>query len=79
MDVYGAFQLCSIGILTAPLSVRYSKTYFDNPGRNTIFLWTGLILAGKCCLTAGLKQGLNECRRPPKLDCLIFSDRHGAL
>ena len=47
MDVYGAFQLCSIGILTAPVTVRLSATYFNDPGRNTIFLWTGHILAGE--------------------------------
>ena len=46
MDVYGAFQLCSIGILAAPVTVRLSSTYFNNPGRNTIFLWTCLLLAG---------------------------------
>lgn len=46
MDVFGAFQLCSIGILAAPVTVRISKTYFDAPGRNIIFLWTGLILSG---------------------------------
>lgn len=51
MDVYGAFQLCTIGILTAPATVRLSKTYFNNPGRNIIFLWTGLILAGLLSLT----------------------------
>jgi hypothetical protein len=52
MDVYGAFQLCSIGILAAPVTVRLSRTYFYDPGRNTIFLWTGLILAGKRRLLA---------------------------
>ncbi|KAF2273746.1 uncharacterized protein EI97DRAFT_382758 [Westerdykella ornata] len=46
MDIYGAFQLCSIGILAAPTTVRLSKTYQDAPGRNTIFLWTGLVVAG---------------------------------
>ncbi|TVY82447.1 hypothetical protein LSUE1_G004250 [Lachnellula suecica] len=46
MDVYGAFQLCSIGILAAPVTVRISRTYFYDPGRNAIFLWTSLILAG---------------------------------
>jgi hypothetical protein len=51
MDVYGAFQLCSIGILTAPATVKLSKTYFNNPGRNIIFLWTGLLLAGLLSLT----------------------------
>ena len=51
MDVYGAFQLCAIGILTAPVTVRLSKTYFNNPGRDIIFLWTGLMLAGLLSLT----------------------------
>jgi hypothetical protein len=58
MDVYGAFQLCAIGILAAPLTVRLSKTYFYDPGRNTIFLWTGLILAGKLCLTFVLSMDI---------------------
>jgi hypothetical protein len=47
MDIYGAFQLCSIGILAAPITVRLSRTYFYDPGRNTIFAWTGLVLAGE--------------------------------
>jgi hypothetical protein len=48
MDIYGAFQLCSIGILAAPVAVRLSTTYFYKiSGRNIIFLWTGLVLAGK--------------------------------
>ncbi|KAJ5584895.1 uncharacterized protein N7459_004695 [Penicillium hispanicum] len=51
MDVYGAFQLCAIGILTAPATVRLSNTYFNNPGREIIFLWTGLLLAGLLSLT----------------------------
>ncbi|KAK8065067.1 hypothetical protein PG997_011814 [Apiospora hydei] len=51
MDVYGAFQLCTIGILAAPVTVRWSKTYFYDPARNLIFLWTVLILAGLLSLT----------------------------
>ncbi|KAJ5654170.1 hypothetical protein N7490_001173 [Penicillium lividum] len=51
MDVYGAFQLCAIGILTAPATVKLSNTYFNNPGRNIIFLWTTLQLAGLLSLT----------------------------
>lgn len=47
MDVYGAFQICSIAILAAPVTLRYSQTYFNDPGRNTIFVWGALILAGK--------------------------------
>jgi hypothetical protein len=49
MDIYGVFQLCSIGSLVAPISVTLSETYFNDPGRNAIFLWTLLILAGKYC------------------------------
>ncbi|KAH8592070.1 hypothetical protein B0O99DRAFT_518608 [Bisporella sp. PMI_857] len=51
MDLYGAFQLCSIGILAAPVTVKLSTTYFKDPGRNIIFLWTGLILGGLVSLT----------------------------
>ncbi|KAG5960108.1 hypothetical protein E4U57_000267 [Claviceps arundinis] len=51
LDIYGAFQLCAIGILAAPVTVRLSRTYFYDPGRNAIFLWTGLILAGLLSLT----------------------------
>lgn len=46
MDIYGAFQFCSIALLAAPLTVRLSRTYFYDPGRNIIFLWTILLLAG---------------------------------
>lgn len=51
LDLYGALQLCSIGILTAPATARLSNTYFNNPGRNTIFAWTVLVLAGLLALT----------------------------
>ena len=47
MDIYGAFQLCSIGVLAAPVTVRLSRTYFYDPGRNIIFIWTVLLLSGK--------------------------------
>ncbi|KAF2033207.1 hypothetical protein EK21DRAFT_98485 [Setomelanomma holmii] len=50
MDVFGAFQFCSIAILAAPLTVRLSRTYFYDPGRNIIFLWTILIFAGLIAL-----------------------------
>lgn len=53
MDLYGAFQFCTIGILTAPATVRLSRTYFNDPGRDIIFLWTGLLLAGLLSLTVG--------------------------
>ncbi|KAF4627265.1 hypothetical protein G7Y89_g10890 [Cudoniella acicularis] len=51
MDIYGAFQLCSIGILTAPIIVKLSRTYFYDLCRSSIFLWTGLMLAGLLSLT----------------------------
>ncbi|KAL5113736.1 hypothetical protein ACEQ8H_008378 [Pleosporales sp. CAS-2024a] len=50
MDIFGAFQFCSIAILAAPLTVRLSKTYFYDPGRNVIFLWTILLLMGLVAL-----------------------------
>lgn len=50
MDVFGAFQICAIAILAAPLTVRLSRTYFYDPGRNIIFLWTILILMGLIAL-----------------------------
>ncbi|KAJ4305950.1 hypothetical protein N0V88_000740 [Collariella sp. IMI 366227] len=51
MDIYGALQLCAIGILTAPATVRLSNTYFNNPGRNILFIWTVMILTGLIALT----------------------------
>ncbi|KAJ0162845.1 hypothetical protein CTA2_3933 [Colletotrichum tanaceti] len=46
LDIYGALQYCSIGILAGPVTVKLSRTYLKERGRNIIFLWTGLILAG---------------------------------
>ncbi|KAI1757951.1 hypothetical protein F4782DRAFT_4499 [Xylaria castorea] len=50
MDIYGAFQICSIGILAAPITVYQSTTYFNDPQRNIIFVWTGLLFAGMLSL-----------------------------
>ncbi|ATZ50830.1 hypothetical protein BCIN_06g03090 [Botrytis cinerea B05.10] len=72
MDIYGAFQLCSIGILAAPITVKLSRTYFfETPGRNTIFLWTGLIFAGLLSLTV-------EFIRISTSPCLTDGDGHPA-
>ncbi|CZS88370.1 uncharacterized protein RAG0_00111 [Rhynchosporium agropyri] len=63
MDIFGAFQLCAIGILAAPVTVRVSRTYFYDPGRNAIFLWTGLLLAGLLSLTVEfLRIKTTRCR-----------------
>ncbi|VUC27257.1 unnamed protein product [Clonostachys rosea] len=51
MDIYGAFQFCSIGIVVAPITVRLSRTYLYDLGRNVIFIWVGLLLAGLLSLT----------------------------
>lgn len=64
MDIYGAFQLCALGILAAPLTARISGTYFNNPGRNLIFLWFGLILGGLLSLTVEfLRTKTHKCSR----------------
>jgi hypothetical protein len=68
MDVFGAFQFCSIAVLAAPLTVRLSRTYFYDPGRNIIFLWTILILAGLIALCV-------EFYRATPLDCRL--DKYG--
>lgn len=46
MDIYGSFQFCSLGVLVIPLIVRISRTYFDTTGRNVIFSWLVLMVAG---------------------------------
>lgn len=46
MDVYGAFQLCSIGVVAAPLTVSMRSTYYYNPAKKIMLVFTGLILAG---------------------------------
>lgn len=74
MDIYGAFQLCSIGILTAPVAVRVSRTYFYDPGRNIIFLWTILILAGKLAVFVWSYPFISYLLRSPSVcgPCLTF-------
>ncbi|KAK9416912.1 hypothetical protein SUNI508_09384 [Seiridium unicorne] len=37
--------------LAAPVTVKLSSTYFNDRGRNIIFAWTGLLLAGLLSLT----------------------------
>jgi hypothetical protein len=47
LDIFGCFHLCAIGVLAVPITVRYSKTYFETKGRNLVFMWTALNLAGE--------------------------------
>lgn len=47
LDVYGAFQVCAIGVLSAPVTVKFSRTYFFNPARNLLFLWVALLCIGE--------------------------------
>jgi len=51
MDIFGAFQLLAIGILVAPITARLSRTYFRDPGRNAIILWSTMVIAGLISLT----------------------------
>ncbi|KAL1836516.1 hypothetical protein VTJ49DRAFT_5056 [Mycothermus thermophilus] len=50
LDIYGALQFCAIGVLAAPTTVRFSKTYFENKGLGLLFVWSLLILAGLLAL-----------------------------
>ncbi|RMY03390.1 hypothetical protein D0868_07490 [Hortaea werneckii] len=46
LDIYGAFQFCTIAILVAPMTARVSRTYFKDHGRNAIFVWAVFVVAG---------------------------------
>ncbi|KFY14216.1 hypothetical protein V492_02781 [Pseudogymnoascus sp. VKM F-4246] len=47
MDIYGSFQICLTGILSAPVTFKLSRMFYGrSPGRNTILLWTALLLGG---------------------------------
>ncbi|ETS86308.1 hypothetical protein PFICI_00136 [Pestalotiopsis fici W106-1] len=75
MDLFGAFQLCSIGILAAPVTVKLSDTYFLDRGRNIIFAWTGLILAGLLSLTVEFyRTNSVPCPEGPAGEPLVNSD-----
>ena len=81
MDVYGAFQLCSIGILAAPVTVKLSRTYFYDPGRNTIFAWTALILAGELLAVSHQEALLIRIHtfRSPQLNSRVLPNQYIAL
>ncbi|KAI9766573.1 MAG: hypothetical protein M1839_004871 [Geoglossum umbratile] len=79
MDVFGAFQLCAIGILAAPVTVKLSSTYFNDPGRNFIFSWTILILVGLLSLTVKFSRSntspcpYNDSGQPLSPDPRLFN------
>lgn len=50
LDIFGTFQVCAIGVLAVPITLRYSKAYFETKGRNLVFSWMVLNLAGKVVL-----------------------------
>lgn len=50
LDIFGAWQICSIAIIAVPFTLRKSRTYFYDAGRNIIFLWTMLLVAGLIAL-----------------------------
>ncbi|KAK6066467.1 transferase family III-like protein [Seiridium cupressi] len=43
--------VCAWPVSAAPVTVKLSSTYFNDRGRNIIFAWTGLLLAGLLSLT----------------------------
>ncbi|KAF2767090.1 hypothetical protein EJ03DRAFT_329507 [Teratosphaeria nubilosa] len=59
MDVYGTLQLCAVGALAAPVTARRSETYFKTPGRNTIFVWAAIVLAGLLSLAVEFYRSSN--------------------
>ncbi|KAH6643107.1 hypothetical protein C7974DRAFT_409603 [Boeremia exigua] len=50
LDVFGAWQLCTIAIIAVPTTLRISGTYFNSAGRNLVFLWTILLISGLIAL-----------------------------
>ncbi|KFZ09863.1 hypothetical protein V501_05463 [Pseudogymnoascus sp. VKM F-4519 (FW-2642)] len=57
MDIYGSFQICLTGVLSAPVTFRLSRIFYNrSPGRNTILLWTALVLGATLFAAAGCVQ-----------------------
>ncbi|KAK3324925.1 hypothetical protein B0H66DRAFT_107466 [Apodospora peruviana] len=64
MDIYGAFQLMALGVLCAPFTIKTSNTYFSDPGRKIVFVWTMIVVAGLISL-------LVEFYRIQSVDCVL--------
>jgi hypothetical protein len=48
LDIYGVLVIIAVATLAMPLTLRFSRTYFNTPGRNLVFLCALLNLAGAC-------------------------------
>jgi len=48
LDIYGVLVIIAVATLAMPLTLRFSNTYFNTPGRNLVFLCALLNLAGPC-------------------------------
>jgi len=46
-DIYGVLVIIAVATLAMPLTLRFSRTYFNTPGRNLVFLCALLNLAGR--------------------------------
>ncbi|KFZ02836.1 hypothetical protein V502_11465 [Pseudogymnoascus sp. VKM F-4520 (FW-2644)] len=66
MDIYGSFQICLTGVLSAPVTFKLSRIFYGRgPGRITIILWTALLLSDPtnfpynttCGLTCSVEKG----------------------
>ncbi|KAF9691914.1 hypothetical protein EKO04_009864 [Ascochyta lentis] len=64
LDIFGAWQICSIAIIAVPFTLRRSRTYFYDAGRNIIFLWTILLIAGLIALCIEFSRvTVTDCNR----------------
>jgi hypothetical protein len=48
MDIYGIFQICSIGALASPWTTKLSVKAFKETGMNSIYAWLCILIAGEC-------------------------------
>lgn len=54
LDIYGTLQFMALGTLATGITIRYSRVYFNTSGRNIVFVWTILILAGEIFMNGAL-------------------------
>ena len=73
MDIYGAFQFCTLGLLSAPITVKLSRTYFSDAARRVLFAWHSLIFAGRHISVRIYEKLLKIFCRLVMFDCPILS------